>query len=149
MKNIISKIILVAATVLAYGCEQKDCCQPLNEENVSMAGEWLLYERGYSPGQGYVIDEVPAEPEQKIEFYEDRRFIHSLDSLEAYKYYLILDDPDSGQKILSLYTQFTPTDDVYSLKHSYNIVFEEGSMKLYYRSCIEGCHMGFRRITTK
>jgi hypothetical protein len=146
MKKNILKGILLFITVFFFGCEQQDCCAPFPERNELPGGEWLLYETGYSPGSGYIINEVPPEPTQKAEFLADGTLITSVESWKDYKFYLILDDPQSDSNILSLYTQPTSSDDVTKLKTSYTISFEEGKLKLYYRWCIEGCHMGFKPV---
>jgi len=38
--------------------------------------------------------------------------------------------------------------DVDNLEHSYWIEFQEnGTVRLYFRWCIEGCHLGLRRLS--
>jgi hypothetical protein len=151
MKRINTLSLLVALAVFFYGCEQRDCCSPLAPLDGSLVGEWQLYERGYSPGAGYITEEVPAEPSQTFHFLADGTFSSSIQSMDGYKYYLVLDDPQSDQDILSLYKTDpgNKPQDIYKLEHSYSMVMGEGTLKLHYRWCIEGCHLGLRHLTNQ
>jgi hypothetical protein len=130
---------------LFYGCNEDDfcCIDPENE----IVDTWILFERGYSPGSGYYVDPVSETPPQTMQVSSDGRFSSNIVGLEHYRYFAILQDQD--WEILALFENKPPKDpDVDNLEHSYLIEFQEnGTVKLYFRYCIEGCHLGLRRIS--
>lgn len=110
-------------------------------------GSWLLFEYGYSPGSGYIIEKVPVEPAQIIKFSEDGRFSSTAEEFINFKYYLILEDLQYDQTVLALFVNDpgSAPQDIQKLENAYNLSFEKG-LKLSRRWCIEGCHLGFKRI---
>jgi hypothetical protein len=149
MRNIIAKAIMITISVCSYSCVEVDnvCCLPPFDE--SFTGQWLLYETGYSPGGTYIVNEVPLNPPQKIILISERMLTITVQGLEDYTYYKLLDDPNSEFNILALYKTDPGNDtpDISKLEHSYVMSYHEGSLKLSYRWCIEGCHMAFKRST--
>ena len=138
----------IALLFVVTACDNsEDCCLPIGDlEN--LYGNWQVYERGYSPGSGYIVDEVPDEPAQILTFESDNKFSSNYQGLEDFSYYLILND-NSGGFILSLYERkrdMKENQDINSLEHSYSIVYEDGNLKLYFRYCFEGCHIGLKKI---
>ncbi len=128
--------------IMLTGCEDEFCCiDPENE----ILDTWLLFERGWSPGGGYFIDPVSADPPQTMQIRSDGRFSSNIDGLEKYRYFAILQDQD--REVLALFEDKPPKDpDVNKLEHSYIIEFQEnGTVRLFFRYCIEGCHLGLRR----
>lgn len=123
-------------------CEQEECCQP--EVPSDLEGAWLLTERGYSPGDRYIVEPVSPVPAQTINLMEDQQFSSNIDGLTDFGFYEVVNDPQSEGRILALFEAPPGHDlDLDNLSHSYNVVFEEGILKLYFRYCFEGCHMGF------
>lgn len=138
MKNLLSLIFVV---LLVFCCDRKDCCGP--QYNNELIGSWQLYEYGYSPGSEYIVEQVPAEPAQTITFKSDGRFSSTSDGLDQFNYYLVMEEFG----VLALFEDDpgNETQDVSKLKNAYDMRFENG-LKLSYRWCIEGCHLGFRRM---
>ncbi|HYG18224.1 MAG TPA: hypothetical protein VD816_04815 [Ohtaekwangia sp.] len=151
MTKLLKLILPALLGVTAIGCEKADdlCCFVERKAGESLEGSWLLYERGYSPGAGYIIEPVPADPAKILTFGSNGELSANLESIKQFKYYRILDDPYAQeQKILALYTD-DPGDepqDISQLQHSYSITRTDNNLKLSFRYCIEGCHMSFRPI---
>lgn len=138
------KIFLGILPFLLLSCQTEEGLNGLSETYGSLVDTWIMVERGYSPGSGYITDPVPAEPTQLISFMSDRRMHSNISSLEEFKYYLVEEDSSSGDAVLSLYHLDPLENPGHAPASSYNVVFEEGLLKLHFRWCIEGCHMGFR-----
>lgn len=134
--------------VLSFACAEsdKDCCGINEGSDKVLAVEWLLFETGYSLGAGYVVNAVPADPPQKMILNKDMTATITVSGLEEYKFFRVLDDPNSSNDVLSLYKTDPGNEpqDVSNLQHSYSITFESCNLKLLYRWCIEGCHMSFK-----
>lgn len=111
-------------------------------------GTWILYEHGYSPGAGYITENVPAIPTQTLTLNPDGSLETTVTVWKKYKYYLII-EPGGGQRnVLALYEEkpSDPNPDLTEVNVGYNMVSDEdGNLKLYFRWCIEGCHMAFKR----
>jgi len=147
----VAVIIFLGVMLSAFSCtETKDCCVfPLSEDGAeAFGGSWLLFERGYSLGAGYVTVEVPATPAQLLAFDGDKVFASNISVLEAFTYYAVLDDPNSGDKVLALLTEDPGlvTPDVETVQHSYTIEWSASALTLHYRWCIEGCHISLKKI---
>ena len=132
---------------LLSACSEDDfCCIDPESEIIDT---WLLFERGWSPGSGYFVDPVSETPPQTMEIRPDGRFSSNIQGLEQYRYFLILEDDRWDVEVLALFESKPPKNpDLDKLEHSYNIeVQENGTVKLFFRYCIEGCHLGLRRIS--
>ena len=141
MKTIRTLIIICAAFfAFAFSCEENENA----EASTPLTGKWQVYERGYSPGAGYITEAVPAQPEQTITFSTNNRFSSNISGIKTYEYYRILTDESSQQEILALYKAdpgIAPIDQD-EIEHSYTIEFTDNKLKLYFRWCFEGCHIG-------
>jgi len=129
--------------LMAMSCTENNDLGPGSE----LKGTWRLYERGYSPGAGYVTEPVQPIPAQRLSLGGNYKMSTNIDNLLEYKYYRLIDDPNSESTILAFFKAdpgSTPID-VTELDHSYNIEHENGNLKLMFRFCIEGCHLGFSR----
>jgi hypothetical protein len=147
MRKSAAYLAIVLLTLLLSCNNNQDCCLPIGDLD-NLLGRWQVYERGFSPGAGYIIEEVPAEPVQTMTFEADNRFASNYSGLEEYSYFNILDD-SSGENILALYknkSDFNNNQDTDNLEHSYIINYDEGNLKLYFRYCIEGCHIGITKL---
>ena len=133
-------IILIAA--FALSCAEKECCQNQEEKSANtISGAWLLYEHGYSPGAGYIIEPVSSVPPQRIEFKDNGELSSTVEGLADYKFYSVKGD------VVGLFkTNPGPAPDSTAFTNSYNFKFEDGNLKLHFRYCIEGCHMAFKKI---
>lgn len=146
MKKFPFYIAAIAILFLSFSCDENKVNPLINKELVNT---WLLFERGYSPGAGYITDEVSPNPAQTMSFQPDGQFSSTIEGLRDYKYYSVIQD--STQEVLALYFDQPSASDqeLENLTHSYNIEFTEDAVKLYFRWCIEGCHMALRPLAGK
>lgn len=146
MKTIVRPMFILLVMVL-LGCVEKDelCCGIQEADRLS--GRWLLYEVGYSPGFEYITEVVPPKPAQILTF-GDNRVSSTVEGLERFKYYRILNDTVVHTPYVALYADEPgdqpgiPSSDV--LTYSFDL--ENNTLMLYYRWCYEGCHMAFRKV---
>ncbi len=142
-------VFLMIFSLMLFGssCEENDCCNL--DESSDLIGNFLLIERGYSPGIGYIVTPVSPSPPQTITLHASGEFSTTVQELVDYKYYQVIQDAANDVHILALFEHLPLTAIKYDeLKHSYNIVFEDGLVKLYFRFCIEGCHLGFNKMAS-
>jgi hypothetical protein len=138
--------LLALIAVLGSSCEA-DHNDSLQKNYEIQKTTWLLYEQGYSPGAGYYTDPVPESLQQTILFEADNKFSTTIEGLDKYKYYRIVEDSISSRTVLVLHTNDPGNRHVdIDQEHSYNMEFVDGNLKLYYRYCIEGCHMAFKQV---
>jgi hypothetical protein len=144
MKRSITVILLVSIFSL-IACEDKP--EPDIETVPQLEGIWILYERGYSPGVGYHIEKINTNPPSRITLTWDRDFSSNINGLTQFNFYRVVMDSVHNRQVLALYEEdpSNETLDVDNLKNSYFIELEENKLKLYFRYCIEGCHMAFKR----
>ena len=129
MKTLVTSIFLLG---LFAACED-DVLAPQD-----LLGEWEVYERGYSPGAGYIVEEASG----SLTFGADGDFRANYPEFEGFQSYRVL-EIDSMQ-VLALYESRRVKDnDDYD--RSYTIHREGDGIKLWYRWCFEGCHVGIRR----
>lgn len=143
MKTLFVTIPRILIVVFLVSCaDEKDCCVNLEDDGKeALLGEWLLYERGYSPGSGYFVDPVSPVPPQVIEFKGNRQFSSTVEGLKGYKFFAVKDD------VVGLFNSDPgPEPDNEAFTHSYNFSFENGNLKLAFRFCFEGCHLGFKKV---
>lgn len=134
-------IICVAFFAFAFSCEENE--NP--EASIPLlTGRWQVYERGYSPGAGYITEAVPARPEQTITFSANNRFTSNISGIKTYEYYRILTDESNQQQILALFKEDPGSAAINQdeIEHSYTIELNDNKLKLYFRWCFEGCHIG-------
>ena len=146
MKNPIHRILILSGIIL-FGCvENGDLCCNIPETN-KLSGKWLLYEYGYSPGFEYINEPVPPSPAQTLTFGNDR-ISSTVEGLERFKYYRILNDTVVDTPYIALYADEPSgqTDIPSSDAPTYSFDLENNILTLYYRWCYEGCHMAFRKI---
>jgi len=149
MKKITISILALWIGVFSISCKDDSCCA-IEEKSAGheLDGTWLMYETGYSPGGEYITNAVPAYPVQTITFQSNDIFSSTSQDLADYKFYQILDDALSGHgKVLSIYKKdiSIPVSDPSQSVLSYSFTLNDNDLKLYYRFCVEGCHMAFRK----
>jgi len=142
MKKLFINVPIILIAVFSLSCDEKECCLNLEEDGATaISGEWLLYERGYSPGAGYIIEPVSSVPPQLIKFNDNGVLSSTVEGLTDYKFYSVQGD------VVGLFkTNPGPEPDSLAFTHSYNFTFEDGNLKLGFRYCYEGCHLGFKKI---
>ena len=94
--------------VMGFSCETTECCLPIDLDNIF--GEYIVYEYGYSPGDRYIVEEVPAEPAQLLTFDIFGGFSSNYQGLTEFIYYRVYDHPTEG-KILGLFKDPPPLPD--------------------------------------
>lgn len=133
-------LLFIAIIVLAMGCD--DCCHEL-ENGQDLVGKWRVVEVGYSPGAGYITDNV-EDQSSFIQFGTDHHFQSNYEELNDVHYYRITEG--NGNPVLELYPS-KPTDDMSEqLVYKYHLSFEDNLLKLKYVYCIEGCHIGIQKV---
>jgi hypothetical protein len=129
--------------IVLNSCDEKDD-NPTIESTAELTGSWLLYERGYSPGSGYIVEAVPPTPSQVLIF-EEEEMSSSVKGLEDFKFYEVSIDTVTQSEFVALYKNKPPLQDE-ETSPTYLFDITGDTLKLYFRYCIEGCHLAFRRI---
>ncbi len=132
-------------------------CENTSEENhceflaivgePDIVGKWQAYEKGGSPGFGYVIEKVPRIPAKLVEFKSDNTLVTNV--LGDYSYYYVLIDLTNGEKIVALFETQQEIENINlnEIGASYTLSqCENGNISLAFRYCFEGCHLGLKRI---
>lgn len=142
MKRVLINLAIILIAISTLSCEEKECCVNPEEDGANdISGAWLLFERGYSPGAGYIIEPVSAVPPQLIKFKDNGELSCTVEGLTDYKFYSVQGD------VVGLFkTNPGPEPDSLAFTHSYNFTFENGNLKLGFRYCYEGCHLGFKKL---
>jgi hypothetical protein len=110
-------------------------------EGATIAGSWQLFERGYSPGDRYIVEEVPATPQQLIHFNADSTFESNMDEYKSFNRFRVLQE--NGTLVLVLSTTLgTDGDD----DRSFTMTLSGQRLELRTRWCIEGCHEAYRPV---
>jgi len=137
-------IIFPFLIIVFCGCDEKDD-NPTIQSTGELMGSWLLFEKGYSPGVGYIVETVSPMPPQVL-ILEEERISSSVSELESFRFYEVLTDTVTQTEFVALYKNKPPlqNDDKSGPTYSYRITGD--TLKLYFRYCYEGCHLGFRRI---
>jgi hypothetical protein len=139
--------LLLAIVILASACEETAMVKTTSPNQIS--GTWLQTEYGYSPGSGYYTKPVPAVPPQMITFTEDLQIQTNISGLTKYKFYRIIEDAAEENPVIAFFEQDPGVGphELSGLTHSYSIVWEDNTLRLHYRWCFEGCHLGFRLLS--
>lgn len=146
-----SFILLIPTLLMFSHCEntiEENHCEFLTiVGEPDIEGKWQVYEKGSSPGSGYVIEKVPNKPAQIVEFRSDNILVTNV--LGDYSYYYLITDLTTGEDIVALYKTEQNAEEItmadlgvsYALKQC-----ENGKISLSFRYCREGCHLGLKRI---
>ena len=107
-------------------------------------GTWRLSERGSSPGSGYNVEPVPAVPAQFLILSGDGTVQSNIKffDLDHTHYYELSEDPQDGSKIITFYPSRGSHNEDRDGR-SFAIEQTSTTLRLYFRYCIEGCHLGF------
>lgn len=135
-------IRLLLFVFLALSCEENDCCvNPNSEGGNKVEGSWLLYETGYSPGWEYVTTPVSPLPPQIVSFRLNGEMSSNMFELAEYQFYSI-----SGNFIELFKTDPRRYPDRPDISRTYFFSLKDGNLRLGYINCIEGCHLGLKKL---
>lgn len=140
MRNTYFLLILI---LYVGACDSRD--ENFEVDQPGLQGTWLLTERGYSPGSGYIVEPVSPNPAQTVTFTGQKTFSSNVQGFAHFRFYVILKDASDVSK-LHLYVE-----DPELVEHNtpaFNTFFIEladGNLKIMQVGCIEGCHLGFKK----
>lgn len=141
MMNLLKQFVTLLMICMLFSCEQNDCCVNPEGGSNTLTGTWLLFERGYSPGGGYITEPVSANPAQTITFRNNGEMISTISGSDEYKFYFI------QGSIIAFYKEYPGSSpELATFTTSFDLSFVGDNIKLQYRYCIEGCHMQLRKI---
>lgn len=131
------------ALILAIcACEEQDCCVPRVDED--WLGTWLLVEYGYSPGAGYIVEPVNTIPAQTLSLEADGTLNSNIPEMQGFNFYRIFDDAQGSSQVLALFETDPGVDaQLEQSNRTYTLSSESPGLRLFFRFCIEGCHLGF------
>ncbi|HYI76648.1 MAG TPA: hypothetical protein VEW65_03455 [Chryseolinea sp.] len=137
--------LLLLAVSFVGGCVEKEdmCC--VIRETQPLDGVWLFFERGYSPGAGYITESVSSQPAQKLVL-TDGKVSGTTEGWENLKFYRILNDTVYHSPYIAFYTTDPDSQPSNSPVATYSFDLEGDILTLRFRWCIEGCHMAFKKI---
>lgn len=129
---------LLLLTLIGIACQR---AQTPVVPGDGLVGSWQYVERGYSPGAGYIVEPIPRNPVQRVDFLLDStvRVINSTDQLFATARTYRLDSTQRGKQ-LSL---FDGENAIVGFTMAMNI--RNDTLRLS-PPCIEGCHFAFVRL---
>src|SRR5688500_14106659 len=145
MKKILTLFFVVS---LALSCEY-ETIGVTEEINDPILGTWLHVGYGLSPGGGYYIFPVPADPPQTITFNGDLTMSSTDMGLEMYKYYRLLADTDSKRQVIAFFKKNPGNEplELAGLIPTFYTFWNGDNLNLNNRMCTEPCHMKFKRIS--
>ena len=132
-------LLAIAAVLLLLASCRKEG-DPSASGSDRLVGKWLLYERGYSPGAGYYVNQILAVPPQTLEFASEGRLVAEGNDLAGYQntpHYRV--DTTAYGLQLALYANPEGTPSYQGLE------LRNDTLRLS-PPCTEGCHYGFVRI---
>ncbi|GAB4021137.1 hypothetical protein GCM10028808_65050 [Spirosoma migulaei] len=129
-------LIILTLLAILINCHSDDSIIPI--QGSGLPGTWQLFERGYSPGAGYIIDKIPSKPEQYVTFTADGHLQAQGDNLKTYQAFSRF-RLDSLNQMIRI--RFIPSASEYTEQ----VYLSSDTLRLY-QSCFEGCHLGFLRI---
>ncbi len=106
-----------------------------------LVGSWQYVERGYSPGAGYIVEPIPRNPVQRVDFLVDStiRLVNVSDQLFATARTYRLESTQRGKQ-LSLFD-----GEKAIVGYPMTMSIRNDTLRLS-PPCIEGCHFAFVRI---
>jgi hypothetical protein len=144
--KLLIKTLFASIMLLAFSCDENECCNEGDPESRSIYGSWLLVERGYSPGSGYFINPVEPSPAQTLNIKRDGIMSSNINELNEFRFYYVEDDVVPESKVISFFkTDPGPSPDPSTFTVSYTLTREGSKLILGYRYCFEGCHLGFKK----
>ena len=110
-------------------------------ERIDVTGSWQLFEYGYSPGDQYIVQEVPADPGQLIHFNADSTFTSNIDAYKVFNRFRVRVEERATELVL-----FTDESPGAGDSRSFTMLLSDQRLELRARGCIEGCHEAYRPV---
>lgn len=142
-KKGVMKLSLVILALSLFGSCTSDGIRT-EGERIDVIGSWQLFERGYSPGDRYIVEEVPAEPGQFIHFNSDSSFTSDIDGYQAFNRFRVRVEEQQAMELI-LFSDVRPAaGDI----RSFTMLLTDQRLELRARGCIEGCHEAYRPVAS-
>lgn len=142
--------LLTTILLLTFACDNNQDCCVFPEDYSDLIGSWQVYEYGYSPADEYIVESVPADPAQLLTFEANGVFTSNAEGFEIFDFYtLVLDSTRSSVPNSYYVTLFEEQSTEFNDDNSssYTLFFNgRDDLKLSYQFCIEGCHVGVKRV---
>ncbi len=135
------------AIVISMASCDDNSGSPYDEEHgdQTLTGTWVLFERGYSPGFGYIVEEV--KDGQTLTLRSNGTLRTNLTDIRDFKFYYVHNAVNPVETVIAFFEEDPgPSPDPSTFRTSYNVTFDGNTVRLGYRYCFEGCHLGFRRV---
>jgi hypothetical protein len=131
-------ISLLLMLLSALACRT---AQDIVSPGAGLIGSWQYVERGYSPGAGYIVDQIPRKPVQRVDFLPENtvRTSNIDDQLFSSASTYRIDSTQFGPRISLFDSVKKPVGPAMTIS------FEDDKLKIM-PPCFEGCHYGFVRI---
>ncbi len=135
-------VLSAVCTFLSFSCREEGGF--LENPDRVIAGSWINVEQGYSPGSGYVTQKVEGNPPLTIYFDRDFEMSSNMGGFTEFRYYRVSASAD----VIVFYKEDpgASAPDFSGVLNTYRIQWDGSMLKLCYRGCIEGCHLGFRYV---
>ena len=137
-----SRLLILAYMMLFFSCGEESGFPDNGDHEI--AGTWLNVEQGYSPGSGYVTEKVPENPALTLRLQRDLRVSSNMEGFSKFRFYRL--SSNSSRVVFYEGDPGPAAPDFSGVLNTYGIEWEGSMMKLSYRGCIEGCHLGFRYL---
>ncbi|MBO9637303.1 MAG: hypothetical protein J7576_03965 [Siphonobacter aquaeclarae] len=123
------RLVLFLAILPVLASCKKDSDKQLYDRvsGEGLVGNWQLFEEGSSPGAGYYITKIPANPAQMLWFRENGTWESN-----------IRNKPSSGQ--------YSYTDSTLSFQNGTVRYKISGDTLTIHPPCYEGCHSAYVRV---
>lgn len=144
VKHLMKRSVFLALLLFFSACENNHALPDADQSSDALAGTWLLFEQGYSPGSGYFVNQIPAHPALLIQFGEDLSFSSNLPGYDSFKYYRV--HKENSDDVLTLYDKNPDGNVSPAESRAYTMLLADNTLKLHFRWCIEGCHEAFRKV---
>lgn len=139
---VMKRISLLVVLLSALACQT---AQDIVPPGAGLVGSWQYVERGYSPGAGYIIDQIPRKPVQRIDFLSDStvRTLNITDQFFSSARTYRIDSIQRGPSRAATVSLFDAAGKLLGLQMGVGI--RNDTLRLS-PPCFEGCHSAFVRL---
>lgn len=133
------RLLLIILALGVSACSRDGFHQ--TRESNGIIGSWLLFERGFSPGDRYIVEEVPPVPGQLIRFKADSTFESNIEGYKSFNRFRLREQNDAVVLIL-----YSGAGIDHQGRISFTISNPGQRLELRAHGCIEGCHEAYRPV---